>query len=198
MSRRNIFQRLFNGDVLPTAEISALKALTLHSGVTSYMTLKQSIGPINKAVFTLTDFPLTVANTSAISFGTDQLATFPQGRIGILGGTCNLTFDWSGQDIVATGSGDFAFGTTGTADSTLGSTDVDLMASTALTDPFVAGVGAAKGVFVTGPTEFDGTATAKEIHINAIVDDADVSDGASDIITIDGTITLLWLYMGDY
>jgi hypothetical protein len=151
-------------------------------------------GAIQKTILTFNSVQVTVGNTTGASFGSQKIYDFPLGRILILGGRANLTFNWAGQ-IVATGSGDFSLGTTATADATLGGTDVDLMASTAMLDPFVAGIGTGVGSLV-GNTNFDGTGTAKDMYLNLIVDDADVADADSDVITITGTIEFSWINLG--
>jgi hypothetical protein len=147
-------------------------------------------------VFTLTSTPVTVANVTGASFGGLKLYDFPEGRIMIVGGTASFSFDWSASDIGAAGSGDFSLGTTISADATLGGTDVDIMASTAMLDPFVSGVGTGSGALVNN-TAFDGTGTAKDLNLNIIIDDADVADAASDIVYVTGTITVKWDFLGD-
>lgn len=154
-------------------------------------------GVVHKTVLTLASFPVTVANATGASFGSGKVYDFPAGRILVHGVTCSLSFDWSGQDIVATGSGDFSIGTTATADATLATTDVDLLPSSAMLDPFVAGVGTGTGALAAS-AQFDGTATAKDAILNLIIDDADVSDGASDVVLVSGTITITWINLGDY
>lgn len=156
-----------------------------------------SVAGWNTTVFTLTGYVLTVANTTGASFGGAKIYDFPAGRISIEGGTYNLSCDWAGTDIAAAGSGDISFGSTITADATLDGTDVDIGASTGMLDPFVTGVGTAKGFFVKD-TEIDGTTTALDLNMNMIIDDADVDDGDSDPVTITGTITLFWRNLGDY
>jgi hypothetical protein len=152
-------------------------------------------GAIQQTTLKFTDLVVTVANTTGASFGSQKIYDFPQGRIHLLGGRANLTLNWAGTDIAAAGSGDFSLGTTATADATLGGTDVDLMASTALLDPFVLGIGTGKGNLVTS-TAFDGTATAIDMFLNIIIDDADVDDADTDPVTIDGTITFSWINYG--
>lgn len=111
-----------------------------------------------------------------------------------------FTLTWTDTDIAAAGSGDISLGTTATADATLSSTDVDIMASTALLDPFVLGVGgvgaAGLGGTLVNSTVFDGTATAKDLYINLIIDDADVADAASDIVLLNGNINISWINLG--
>jgi hypothetical protein len=154
-------------------------------------------GVVHKTVLTLTSAQVTVANTTDASFGGLKLYDFPEGRLLVLGCTADLDFDWAGEDISATGSGDFALGTTITADATLSGTDADLLPSTAMTDPFVAGVGEGKGALAAS-AQFDGTTTAKDANINIIIDDAAVANGASDVVSVTGTITIVWVNLGDY
>lgn len=204
-------QLLTDGEALTATEAAARNLPTVSTAtsgdgtnpVTDFVTVKYIPGAMTQVKLTCTDLPLAVANSTGASFGSLQLLDFAQGRIAIDGGTTDLVVDWSdsaagdGELISLTGSGDFAFGTTATADATLGSTDVDLMASTAMTDPFVAGVGDANGTFVKD-TEFDGTTTAKDMFLNVIIDDADVGDAENAIIYFTGTITLHCKYLGDY
>jgi hypothetical protein len=154
-------------------------------------------GVVHRTVLTLAATPVVVGNTTGASFGGLKLYDFPEGRILVLGVTADLDFDWSGEDVAVDGSGDFSLGTTITSDATLSTTDVDLLPSTALTDPFVAGVGEGKGALAAS-AQFDGTTTAKDANINIIIDDADVEDGASDTVDVSGTITLHWINLGDY
>jgi hypothetical protein len=145
---------------------------------------------------TLTSVPITVANTTGASFGSLKLYDFPAGRIYILGGSSSFTFTWTGQSIAADGSGDYSIGTTATADATLGGTDVDIQASTAMLDPFVLGVGTGSGVFAA-PAAHDGTGTAKDMYLNMIIDDADVADTDTDTVLMTGTIVFAWVQFGD-
>jgi hypothetical protein len=152
------------------------------------------IGGFRSTKLTLASTPVTVANVTGASFGGLKLYDFPQCKFYLLGGYASLSFNWDGQ-IAAAGSGDFGLGTTITADATIATTDVDLMASTAMLDPFVSGVGSGLGYLVTN-TAFDGSVTAKDMNINIIVDDADVGDADSDIILVTGTIQFNWVNNG--
>lgn len=154
-------------------------------------------GTIHQSILTLASTPVTVANTTGASFGGVKLYDFPEGRILILGVTANLSFVWTDEDIAADGSGDFSLGTTITADATLDGTDVDLLPSSAMLDPFVLGVGTGVGALAAS-AQFDGTATAVDANLNIIIDDADVSDAASDIVLVSGTVTMTWINLGDY
>jgi hypothetical protein len=206
MGRKNLFDLLANGDSLDAADVTALKLPAVASAISAYVDEgypKYVPGPMQRVELKVTDMPVAVANTTGISFGSVQLLDFPQGRIMIDGGTVNLVVDWSasadgdGEEIALTGSGDAALGTAATADGTLSGAEVDVMASTAMTDPFVAGVGDLHGNLVKD-TEFDGTATAKDVYLNVIIDDADVGDTDNAIVYFTGTIILHCKFLGDY
>lgn len=210
MNRKGIFRLLTDGDGMSDVDVAdlnlpAVSTATSGDGSTTvddYVTAKYIPGPIQRVILTLTDLPVAVANSTGASFGSIQLLDFAQGRIRFEGGTVSLTIDWSdsaagsGEEIALTGSGDASIGTTATADATLGGTDVDIMASTAMLDPFVAGVGTLSGVLVKD-TEFDGTGTAKDAFLNVIIDDADVGDADNAIIYISGTIIMDVAFSGD-
>ncbi len=151
---------------------------------------------MHRTILQLINVPVTVANTTGASFGKVQVYDFPETRFQLFGGNCDLQFNWAGTGIGAAGSGDASLGTTGTTDATLGGTDVDLMASAALTDPFVSGVGALAGSLVKD-TEFDGSGTAKDMFLNIIIDDADVADLDSSVVLVNGIIEFAWVAYGD-
>lgn len=151
---------------------------------------------IHRTILQLTNAPVTVANVTGASFGSIKVYDFPETRFQLVGGNWDLKFDWSAESIVQDGSGDASLGTTATADATLGGTDVDLAASAALTDPFVAGIGYVAGSLVKD-TEFDGSGTAKDMNLNIIIDDADVSNADTDTVLVTGTIEFVWISYGD-
>lgn len=156
-------------------------------------------GLIRKTVLTLTNVPVTVGNTTGISFGGTKIYDFPAGRILILGSVLsNLTFDLSHEDnatpISGTMGGDISVGTTAPSDGTLTNEDVDLIPSTSI-DPISSGVA---GAALAASAQLDGTGTAKDAFINVLIDNADVADGASDVILVNGTLTLIWCLLGDY
>lgn len=156
-------------------------------------------GVIHQTVITMADLPVTVGNTTGISFGGTKIYDFPVGRILILGATCDgiafdLTDDGNVTPLEATDGGDIAVGTTAPTDGSLTLTDVDIIPSTSI-DPISGGV---DGAALAASAHFDGTATAKDAFFNIIIDDADVADGASDVILVSGTVTITWINLGDY
>ena len=168
------------------------------AGVTG-LTVKEVVaGGIHTVYFDFNQMPVTVANTTGASFGSQKLYTYLEGRIYNMGGFSKFpTISWAGESIVATGSGDYSIGTTATAEATLATTDVDIQASTAMLDPFAGGVGSSAGAAFASPAAFDGTGTAKEIHLNVIIDDADVSDLDTDTVLFTGSAKLVYVHFGD-
>lgn len=161
---------------------------------------------LHHTILNFAALPVTTGNTTGASFGSKQVYTFPEARINVLGVTAyfNLitfnTADGADGDIAGAGSGDYSMGSTATADATLATTDVDLLPSSAMLDPFVAGVGSsAAGTALAAAAQFDGTSTAKSMYLNVIIDDADVSDAAAgDLVYFTGWVRATWLWLGNY
>jgi hypothetical protein len=133
-----------------------------------------------------------LANTTGISFGSEPLITLPAGKIHILSSNVE-DFLWGLENagnatpIAGTMGGDISLGSTATADATLNSTDVNVLASTSY-DPFSTAVAANSGINVI----LDGTTTPVTIYLNAIIDDADVANAASDVLEANGTFYFSW------
>lgn len=152
----------------------------------------EGVGNFHRTKLVIARLPITVANTTGISFGNVLLGSFPQGRILVRETVVKdllygLTNAGNATPIDAADGGDFSLGTTGTADATLNSTDVNVLASTSY-DPLSTAVSAI-GIINAA---FDGRSTPVSLYFNAIIDDADVADAASDILEINGTIWVTW------
>ncbi len=154
---------------------------------------------VHRTTITLTDTPVTAANTTGVSFGGVKIYDMPAGRVLVLGATVGaLTFDLTDDGNVTpidgADGGDIAFGTTVAGDGTLTGTDVDIIPSHSI-DPISGGsAGAALGASAV----FDGTSTAVDIYLNVLIDDADVADTASDVLLVSGVLNLVWVDLGDY
>lgn len=159
----------------------------------------ETLGHVQKTVLTLAAQPVTVTFEVGddSGHGTLKLYDFPAGVLNILGVVADLSVNvHASANIADTGSGDLALGTTATADGTLNSTDVDLLPSTAITDPMVAGVGAAAG-HLAAAAIFDGTTTAKALNLNIAFDAGDVTTADGEAL-VSGTIVVHWINLGDY
>lgn len=156
-------------------------------------------GNFRSTVLTLDELPITVGNTTGISFGNVKLYDFPEGRHNFLGVQLNDLAVGLGDagnvtPIAGTMGGDVSLGTTGTSDSTLDGTDVNLMPSTSI-DPISGGI--ASGQLAAAATVLDGRTTPLDMYLNMIIDDADVADGAEDVLLLSGTITITWVNLGN-
>jgi hypothetical protein len=153
----------------------------------------------------LNALPVTTGNTTGISFGSKLLYTFPEGGIMVRGSNVyfsRISFNTaagSDGDIAGGGSGDYSIGSTATADGTLNSTDVDILPSTAMLDPFVAGVGTSNvAAGLATPAYFQKNTAALTAYLNAIIDDADVADAAaSDLVYFTGHVWIAWTFLGN-
>lgn len=162
----------------------------------SYITITEcGVGPDHLTKLTISGLPVTLGNTTGISFGSKQLLTFPAGKIHIVSSNVEdflwgLENDGNVTPIAGTMGGDFSLGSTATSDATLNSTDVNILASTSY-DPFSAAVSANSAINVI----LDGTSTPVSVYLNAIIDDADVADTASDVLELGCTMWFKWYWM---
>lgn len=152
---------------------------------------------IHKTVLTLASLSVTMTDASTNGcHGTQKLYDFPAGAITVLGAFMNLT-TLAGAGGIADGAALVAgLGTAavGTNNATLTSTEQDLLSSTAGT--LTAGAGTLKKYASPITTTYDGTATAIDAILNIAVPHADSS--ASDTVTVNGTVILYWINLGDY
>ena len=154
-------------------------------------------GAVHKTVLTLTNLSVTMTDaTTNGCHGTHKLYDFPEGAITILGAHMNLT-TLAGSGGIADGAalvGGVGTAAVGTNNATLTSTEQDILSSTAGT--LTSGAGALKKYASPNTTAYDGTSAAIDAILNLAVPDADSS--ASDTVTVNGTVTLYWINLGDY
>lgn len=154
-------------------------------------------GTIHKTVITLASLSVTMTDAGAAgSHGTQKIYDFPAGNILILGGSSDLSTTAGAGGIADGAALVAAVGTAavGTGNATLTTTEADILPSYAGT--LTAGVGIFDGESTTALiATFDGTATAKDAILNLAVPDADSS--ASDTVTVSGTVTIVWINLGD-
>jgi hypothetical protein len=163
----------------------------------SYITLEEKgFGPLHLTKITIAGQPITVANTTGISFGNVPLMTLPKG-VAHFSVVCvdDFKFDYTDDagnvtPIAGTMGGDFSLGSAATADATLNGSEVNILASTSY-DPFSTAVDANSAINAV----IDGSSTPITVYLNCIVDDADVGDGASDIIKVGTTAAPVYIYI---
>ena len=160
---------------------------------------KQTGGAVVQTKFTLTDVAQAVVNGT--EFQGTKLYDFPEGRILVLGVTATIaekTTSDPATTLNASVTGALALGTATAASTTLSTTAADLLPSTAFTTSATQNVaGTAVSAALAASAQFDGTSTAKSLFINtAYATTTDVDANATQTLT--GTITVTWVFLGDY
>jgi len=151
-------------------------------------------GFINKTVLTLDDTPIVIAEggSGTNGYGGTKIYDFPEGRILVMGVTVDsFTTTVDARVLDNADGGDFAFGTAVGSAGSLSGAMVDLCPSTSI-DPLTNVV----SVALSASAQFDGTSTAKDVYVNMTVDDADIASAATN--TVDATVTINWINLGDY
>jgi len=192
------FPKVYNMDVLPnsvttTVGLGAVPSASVTAGVT---VTEYGLSFIHQTVYTLAVAALTVTDTGGANgaHASLQLYDFPSAAITILGVTSSMTVTAGTGGITDTASVVCSVGTVTTVNdnSTLTTTEADLMPSTAAT--LTGGIGACDGVLAASVL-FDGTATAKDVFLNFAVPDAGVT--AADTLVLAGSVTITWVSSGD-
>jgi hypothetical protein len=126
--------------------------------------------------------------------GGTKIYDFPAGNVIILGATTDLAITAGSGGITDTASvvGSVGSAVAGTDNATLTTTEANIVPSTAAT--LTGGVGACDGES-TAAAILDGTATAVDAYLNFAVPDAGSS--ASDTLSVTGTVTIVWVALGD-
>jgi hypothetical protein len=152
---------------------------------------------IRKVTYPVVNVSLTAAaGVAAAGFGSAVIGDFPEGNILLVGGISYLQFLTADADIIATWSGNYGVGTVPNADVTLTGTDVDLIASAAISaataklSPVTRGEGDALNMF-------DNTDGSLELNLNLLVADASFTDSQSATFTVNGYVTLVYIVLGD-
>ena len=168
----------------------------------STVTVKEYGDDINHlTVITCTATPISISDDAGVAqYGGVKVYDFPAGFIITEGAmvTGNLT---GYASLIDTFDGDIALGTaTATTGATLTGTEADILQSVALSQAVgevaaVDAVSVATALTESGARWFDGTATAKDVFLNFVIDD-NAAHGAG-TATFTGTIRLLWKFLGD-
>jgi len=125
---------------------------------------------------------------------------FPAGAIQFMGATIDLVLTKTSAGVNNDWDGDVSLGTVvASNNATLATTEQDLVPTTA-TPQAAAGVATAKAFSTSteGAKVFNGTATAIDVFLNVLVDDADHNvTGTPCNLIANGSITLVWGNLGD-
>lgn len=181
---------VFDADVAaPSGVVGAL-------GVAGLVVAEYGDDAVHQTVFTLTDVAQAVVNGTEYQ-GT-QLYQFPRGRLVVLGVTMSIaqkTTSALAGTLNSGSTGAVSLGTVTASATTLATTMVDLMASTAFTSSTTVNVAGAAVGGVLATASFDGHTTAKKMFLNsAFATTGDVDADAT--MTWTGTITVTWINLG--
>ena len=162
-------------------------------------------GIVNKTILTCTATPVTISDDAGVAqYGGVKVYDFPIGLICTLGAVVDgaVTAGVTGT-IIDNWDGDVALGTvTATTGATLVSTEADIMASVAVSAGASDKIGVVDAVSVatvlteSGASWLDGTGGAKDVYLNFVIDEDATHTAGTAAFT--GTITLLWMPMGDH
>ena len=165
------------------------RSLARSSAVSAIATKKISISLNEELTFT-GDSGNAVDQTAVIS-------DFPEGNILLLGAVANLTFTGPGSANLADDfQGDYGIGTTPADDNTISAGDVNIIGSTAI--PAASGEVSAN-VRATNATAaiLDNTDGSLEINLNVLLDADEVTDAEDVVVTVTGTVDIIYGVLGD-
>lgn len=159
----------------------------------------EQFGGFNKTLITLDNVGQTVVNGTEYQ-GT-KIFTFPEGRVLVLGVTATLkqkTTSALAGTLNASSTGAISLGTVTASATTLATTMVDLLPTTAFTSSATVNVsGTAVSAALAASAQFDGTTTAKPVFLNtAYATTGNVVADATQ--TVSGTVAIAWVFLGDY
>jgi hypothetical protein len=154
-----------------------------------------AVSAVRRLKVKVENLALSNVGATGVGFGAAVPADLPEGNILFLGAVSYLQFSKNGDaDVQDAFDGDYAIGTTPTADATLSGTDANIIPSTAL-GAATAGLSPVVRGASTTAAIFDNTDESLEININLLVDDANISGTGS--MLANGYIDILYAVMGD-
>lgn len=172
--------------------------LTTQPATGAIVVKQEQMGALYQTTLSLSDVPQAVVNGT--EYQSTLLYDFPEGRILVLGCVATLaqkTTSTLASTLNASVTGAVSLGTVAASATTLATTMVDLMPSTAFTSSATINVaGTAVSSALAASAQFDGTSTAKKMYLNsAYATTADVDGNATQTFT--GTVRVTWVWLGD-
>ncbi len=155
-------------------------------------------GPLIKTTIILDNVAQAIVNGT--EYQSNKIWTFPQTSMNVLGCVATLqqkTTSTLASTLNASSTGAIGLGTAAASATTLATTMVDFLPSTAFTSSATINVaGTAVSAALAAAAQLDGTGTAKDMYLNtAYATTGDVDGNATQ--TISGFITITWLDLGD-
>jgi hypothetical protein len=156
--------------------------------------------------------PINVSVTAAaagagVGFGTVVIGKLPEGNVLLFGAGGYFNFSSTSANLVATWGGNFGVGSAVTAAGALTTTEVNIIASSAIAAAVAKVSNGNKGLFTTGggassftnttPVMINNTAAGVSLNFNIAVNAADITDAQSAPITVTGYLDLVFMVLGD-
>jgi len=142
------------------------------------------------------EVPIDGSTTNASAFGGVKIYDFEEGRILVHGCVADLKLTFPAAQVTNAAGLDLGVGTAAVSDADLtDGTDIDLCAAIAV-DPYHLTLTNAFEGELAAAAQFDGTATAKDMYVNILVDAGDFSSSVTG--TVNGTIFVTYSILGDY
>lgn len=153
---------------------------------------------MHRTILTCTATPITITDDAGVAqYGGVKVYDFPEGLIKLVSARVkgSLTAGVTGT-IIDNWDGDVALGSvTATTGATLVSTEATYMASVPVSAGTTDKIGVVAAVGILDVVPQDGTATAKDLFLNFVIDDD--ATHTSGTATFTGTIEFTWLSGGD-
>lgn len=161
-------------------------------------------GPKNEARIVKDTIVLTgktidvVSVGAAIGFGSLVISDFPEGNILVLGMAGTIGFAGSGADanLADTWEGNFGIGSTPASDATISADDEDIVTEAdiaAAVDEVVADFRVADGKGVM----LDNTDGTLELNLNVLIDNGDIVDDETVVLTLSGLLEISYIVLGN-
>ena len=191
------------GAVALTGAVTSAYGVGAKNGATVSV-VEQGDGVVHKTIITCTATPVTITDDAGVAQygGTGKLYDFPEGLIATIGAVIDgaITLGTTGT-ITTTWAGGVSLGTaTATTGATLVSTEADILpevdvAAATASVATVDAVSVAAVLTESAGRVLDGTTTAKDLFLNLVVDDEATHTSGTGTFT--GTVTIVWLNLGD-
>ena len=158
---------------------------------------KPLVAATQKLRITVNEAMTMTGDSGAAIDQTAVLAGLPEGNILLLGAVSNLTFTGpTSANLADDFQGDYGIGTTPADDNTISGADVDIIGSTAIP---AATTEVSANVRATNATAavLDNTAGTLEVNLNVLLDADEVTDAEDVVLTVTGTVDIVYSVLGD-
>jgi hypothetical protein len=180
------------------AKLNAAANLASASATAAAGYISEASGQVHRDVINFTNV-VEIATDGSDEGESQELLTFPEGRILILGAAINAVCTVSSNFNASTADTfDVAIGTAACNDAAdLTSTEADIIASTTLDtiSSTTLALDWEADMTAGADTVFDGTASAAKLYFNMGVANANITGNMTNTVT--GTLSVIWVFLGD-